>query len=146
MDKIRYDFDLAIRQINQVRKLNENAQECLRQAKRARILMMDLGNGEVVRLLTEALENRIRQGEKICDRLEHLENALRKNLSRFEAVEADLTRSIQGIGQETGRIVGNGTPVLWSKAQCLVGQLRFADVIYPEFLSQAAEKYFASTL
>lgn len=146
MDKFCYDFDQAIRQINQIRRLHENAQDCLRQAQGARMMMKDLGDGEIVRLLTEALEDRIRDGKQLCDRLEHLEHALRKNLRRFEEMEEELANKIQGIGEDTTIRLISDVPVLWSPAQCQIGELRFADVIYPDFLSQAAENYFASTL
>lgn len=146
MNKICYDFDQAIRQINQIRRLHEDAQECLRQARQARSMMMDLGDGEVVRLLMDALDDRIRQGTRICDRMEHLERALRKNLQRFEETEEELTRGIQGIGMEENSDRSHDWRPLVSDSPYLIGNLRFTDVIYPDFLSQAAEKYFASTL
>ena len=145
MDKIRYDFEQAIRQIHQVNKLHENAQECLAQAKHARTMMMELGDGEVVRLLTEALEERIRQGEKLCERMEHLHHALQKNLRLFENTETELIRSVRGIGEEANNVRFRDEHPMISLPQCLIGDLRFSDVMYPDFLSRAAQKYFAST-
>lgn len=146
MNKIRYDFDQAIRQICQIRKLQEDARNCLEQAKRARVELVDLGDGEIVRLLTEAMDERIRQGALLCDRLEQLENALRKNLARFEETEEELARKIQGIGDEKGIYRFHDDNPMIYRPECLIGELRFTDVLYPDFLSKAAENYFASTL
>lgn len=146
MDKIRYDFEQARRQIRQIRSLHEAAQDCLGQARRARSEMMDLGDGDVVRLLTDALEARIRDGQKLCDRLDSLESALRQNLQRFEDMEAELVRSVQGIGEENGVVRLKGGVPLISRAQCIIGESRFAGLIYPDFLTQAAEKFFSSNL
>ena len=144
MDKIKYDFDQAVRQINQVGRLLDNAQDCVAQAQRARTTMMELGDGEVVRFLTQNLEQRIRDGKKLCDRMEALKAALQKNLQRYEQVEAELTRKIQGIGDQLESGSTRGRSVTIARDQCLIGENRFGDLIYPDFLSEAAEKFFAS--
>lgn len=146
MDKIRYDFDQASRQISQIHRLLEDAQDCVEQARRARTDMMDLGDRETVRLLTDVMDARIREGRKICDRLESLERALRSNLQRFEEMEAELTRGIQGIGVVRISDYMDGQGPLLSREECVIGESRFGDLIYPDFLSEAADKYFASTL
>lgn len=146
MDKFRYDFDQASRQIQQIHRLREDAQDCVEQARRARTEMMDLGDGDVVRLLTDTLDARIRDGRKLCDRLEQLESALRKNLQRFEEMEAQLTRNVQGISEVKLSDYMDGKGPLISRAECVIGESRFGDLIYPDFLSEAADKYFASTL
>lgn len=146
MDKFRYDFDQAVRQIRQIQRLREDARSCVEQARHARPDMVDLGDGAVVRLLTDTLEARIRDGQKLCDRLERLENALRRNLQRFEELEMQLTRDVQGISEVKLSDHMDGKPLLLSRDQCVIGESRFGDLIFPDFLSEAADKYFASVL
>lgn len=146
MDKIRYDFEQAGRQISQIHRLLEDTQTCVEQARRARTEMIDLGDGDVVRFLTDALDARIREGRKLCERLESLERALRRNLQRFEEMEAELAHGIQGVGEVKLSDYMDGRGPLLSRAECIIGESRFGDLIYPDFLSEAADKYFASTL
>ncbi len=153
MDRFRYDFDQAQRQIDQVHRLHENARESLDEMKRAWGLL-NPGDGDNVRRLMEGLEARILQTRRLCQRLEELESALRVNLRRFEEMEMELAERPRRLGVEAigglqpmppvpyTPFAPSSPPVFSGGGQ--VAQLRFSDVFYPGFLSEAAEHYFAS--
>lgn len=146
MDQIRFDFDQAAWQIVQIRKLNESVQDFVSQAQRVRMMMMGLGDGDVVRFLTDDLEKCIRDGRKLCDRLDQLEEALRMTLQNFENVERRIAWRVQGISESSGIIrIGDKMPLL-TQFDCNVGETRFTDVFYPDFLSKAADCFFVSDL
>lgn len=97
MDRFRYDFDQAQRQIDQVHRLHENARESLNEMKRA-LGLLNPGDGEYVQRLMEEMEARILQTRRLCQRLEELETALRINLSRIEEMEMELAERPRCLG------------------------------------------------
>lgn len=68
MDKIRYDFDEAIRQINQIRKLHEKVEQGINDVKQVQAKASQ-EDGKIMRLLVDALDEQIRRGNRLCERL-----------------------------------------------------------------------------
>lgn len=127
-----------------VRLLLDSLLKHAQQAEQAEAQLDTLGDGAVMRRVKEAMCAEVARARQIAERVDQLARSLRIASSLFEETERGLVDGVLRLAEDMTAAIASASPVAGGihAGQFLLGDSRFQNAIYPDWLSEIARGFY----
>ncbi len=138
MDRIRFSFPESDQMISRMKKAEHRCEALSRQILDVMRETESWGESDFPREVTDSLRRQHRR----CGQLSEQIASLRAAMERVRQLFADTEKQLAGTAEQSaGRIRNRPRPAAQPRASVLT-EMRFSDMLYPDWFSQAARKHF----